>query len=89
MSDSSTVRTQANSTFLKTQTKAFALDRLQSDMDAVRTARDANMVKLKQLRLAREAADRDAAALAPAKQRTRKSKAKSVTIMRATGGAAG
>lgn len=67
MSAESLSRIQANAAFLKIQTKTLVRDRIQSDMDALRSARDDNMTKLRQLRLERDARDLAAVAVAPAK----------------------
>ncbi|WP_204320045.1 hypothetical protein, partial [Klebsiella pneumoniae] len=67
MSAESLPRIQANAAFLKIQTKTLVRDRIQSDMDSLRSARDDNMAKLRQLRLERDARDLASVAAAPAK----------------------
>ena len=72
MTSQTKTRASANAAFLKGE-KQIARDRGHLDIAAMANARDANMNKLRQLRLERDARDRHtAAAMAPAKAAGRK-----------------
>jgi len=75
MTSESMPRMQANAAFLKIQTQSLVRERILSDMDASKIARDANMTKLRELRLQRDALQRAAAAKAPAKPKARRARA--------------
>lgn len=72
MAEHSKQRTDADNNFLKVQTQSLARNRIISEADSIAQARDANTAKLRQLRLQREALDREAQALAPAKPKARR-----------------
>ena len=67
--NSRTSRDQAESAFSKTQTHSLSLGRIVSEQDAVSRAREEKTARLRELRLEKEAADRLAAAVAPAPKR--------------------
>ena len=66
-------RDQADTAFSKTQTQSLSLGRIVSEQDAVSRAREEKTARLRELRLAKEAADQLAAATAPAPKRKVKS----------------
>lgn len=66
MAEYSKLRTQAETSFRKLQTQSSAPGRVVTDADAAAHARDANTVRLRELRLNKEALDREASARAPA-----------------------
>jgi hypothetical protein len=72
LAEHSRQRTDADNNFLKVQTQALARNRIISEADSIAQARDANTAKLRQLRLHKEALDREAQALSPAKSKTRR-----------------
>lgn len=72
MAEHSKQRTEADNNFLKVQTQALARNRIISEADSIAQARDANTAKLRQLRLQKEALEREALALAPAKTKARR-----------------
>lgn len=55
-------RDQAESIFSKTRTQSMSLNRIVSEQDAVSQAREAKTARLRELRLEKEAEDRQAAA---------------------------
>ncbi len=68
-----TARDRAESIFSKTRTQSMSLDRIVSEQDAVSQAREAKTVRLRELRLEKEA-DELAAAAALAAQPKRAGK---------------
>ncbi|MFC5418862.1 hypothetical protein ACFPOB_04705 [Bosea eneae] len=72
LAEHSKQRTEADNNFLKVQTQALARNRIISEADSIAQARDANTAKLRQLRLQKEALEREAQALAPAKTKARR-----------------
>lgn len=78
MSQLSASRQKANAAFLKVQKQSMARDRILSDIADSNAARTDNMIKLRQMRLARdrqEAEARAAAAAKPSKARARLARA--------------
>lgn len=72
MAEHSKQRSDADNNFLKVQTQSLARNRIISEADSIAQARDANTAKLRQLRLQKEALEREAQALAPAKPKARR-----------------
>lgn len=74
MAEHSKQRIDADNNFLKIQTQSLARNRIISETDVIAQARDAKTAKLRELRLQKEALDRAALALAPAKSKTARRK---------------
>ncbi|KRE16195.1 hypothetical protein ASE66_10605 [Bosea sp. Root483D1] len=72
MAEHSKQRSDADNNFLKVQTQSLARSRIVSEADSIAQARDENTAKLRQLRLQKEALEREAQALAPAKPKARR-----------------
>lgn len=69
MAEHSKQRIAADNHFLRIQTKSLARNRMMSESESIAQARDANTARLKQLRLEKEARDREAALAAPVLKR--------------------
>ncbi len=65
-------RVDTDNVFVRTQTQSLSRNRNVSEADPLSEARDPNTAKLKELRLQKEALDREAAASAPPKSKARK-----------------
>ena len=72
MAEHSKLRTEADNSFLKVQTQSLARNRIISETDNIAQARDEKTARLRELRLQKEALDREALALAPAKPKARR-----------------
>jgi hypothetical protein len=72
MNDKSKQRIDADNAFLRTQTQSMVRDRILSESDTIAQTRDANTARLRELRLRKEAQDREAASAIPAKSDRRK-----------------
>ncbi|MCU4180881.1 hypothetical protein [Bosea sp. BH3] len=72
MAEHSKQRTEADNSFLKVQTQSLARNRIISESDNIAQARDEKTARLRELRLQKEALDREALALAPAKPKARR-----------------
>lgn len=62
-------RIVADNQFLKIQTQSLARNRIMSETESITQQRDANTVRLRQLRLEKEAFDRETARTAPVTKR--------------------
>ncbi|MDP3411040.1 hypothetical protein [Bosea sp. (in: a-proteobacteria)] len=65
MNQKSKQRIDADNAFLRVQTQAIVRERLQSEADVAALARDTNTARLKELRLLKEANEREALAARP------------------------
>ncbi|RYE35521.1 MAG: hypothetical protein EOP23_00295 [Hyphomicrobiales bacterium] len=79
MTQHSSQRITADNNFLKIQTRSLALDRILSESEIVAQQRDANTARLREQRMAKESADREAALAAPAPKKTRRASSNSAT----------
>lgn len=77
MAEHSKLRIDADKNFLKAQTQSLVRNRILSEADSLAQARDANTARLKQLRLQKEALDREAAASAPKPKARKKTASRS------------
>lgn len=68
----SKLRIDADNAFLKAQTQSSVRNRISSETELVNQARDAKTARLKALRLANEALDRDRLAADPPKRKPRR-----------------
>ncbi|WP_186417294.1 hypothetical protein [Bosea sp. CS1GBMeth4] len=62
MAEHSKQRIAADNHFLRIQTKWLARNRIMSESESIALARDANTARLKQLRLEKDARDRESSA---------------------------
>lgn len=65
MAEHSKQRIAADNHFLRIQTKSLARNRIMSESESIAQVRDANTARLRQLRLEKEARDREVALAAP------------------------
>jgi len=69
MGGTSKQRTDADNAFLRVQTRSSVRKRIASETEKLDQERDAKTARLRELRLAKEAADREALAASPPKRR--------------------
>jgi hypothetical protein len=72
MNEKSKQRIDADNAFLRTQTQSMVRERILSESDTTAQARDTNTARLKELRLQKEAQEREAAAAIPPRSAPRK-----------------
>ncbi len=77
MTQHSSQRIAADNNFLKIQTRSLALNRILTETEILAQERDANTARLREQRIAKETADRQAALAMPAPKKTRRTPSKS------------